>query len=171
MAWPSVETITTARCRLEPLRVGHADAMVDVLAAPALYQFTGGTGPTRAQLRRRYRAQAVGHSGDLRQWWFNWIVFLVEAAPPLGYIQATVERRDGLLQADLAWVIRPSHQGRGLATEAAAGVRDWLAGVGVVRYIARIHPGNGASVAVARKLGLRPGEVVEDGEVVWASTP
>ena len=56
--WPRAELLTTARLRLEPLRVDHAPEMVAVLDDPALFDFTGGTPPTEADLRARYRRQA-----------------------------------------------------------------------------------------------------------------
>jgi RimJ/RimL family protein N-acetyltransferase len=165
--WPAIEAITTARCRLEPLSVAHADAMVDVLAEPALYEFTGGTAPTLVQLRRRYRDQVVGHSDDGRQWWLNWIVTMIGSARAIGYLQATVEPGGGVLRANLAWVVDPRNQGRGFATEAAEGMINWLAGVGVRRCVAYTKPEHHASAAVARKLGMLPTDVVEDGEVGW----
>lgn len=145
--WPDVETIRTARCRLEPLSPAHADVMVDILSEPELYEFIGGTPPTPDQLRRRYRAQSVDHSADRQQWWCNWIVTALEQSRPVGYVQATVERSSGVLEADVAWVIRPQDQGRGMATEAAAGMIEWLSGHGVVRYAAYIHPEHAASSA------------------------
>ena len=42
-----------ARLTLEPLRVDHAPAMVEVLADPALYEFTGGRPPTLDELTAR----------------------------------------------------------------------------------------------------------------------
>lgn len=86
---------------------------------------------------------------------------------PIGYVQATVECRDGGLEADLAWVIQPTSQGLGLATEAVKGMADWLTTVGVGRFAALVHPELRASSSVARNLGLRPTDVIEDGEVRW----
>jgi RimJ/RimL family protein N-acetyltransferase len=169
MTWPAIEAIRTERLHLEPLRVEHADAMVGVLSAPALYEFTGGSAPTAAQLRRRYQAQAVGHSGDQRQWWLNWIVAEADSGGPVGYVQATVECVDDVMEADLAWVIQPGSQRRGFATEAARGLTDWLVTVGVERFAAYIHPTHYASSSVARALGMLPSNVVEDGEIRWES--
>ncbi|OJV26157.1 MAG: hypothetical protein BGO26_00580 [Actinobacteria bacterium 69-20] len=169
MTWPAIEAIRTERLYLEPLRVAHAEAMVGVLSAPALYEFTGGCAPTVAQLRRRYQAQAVGHSGDQRQWWLNWIVAEVDSGRPVGYVQATVECVDDVMEADLAWVIQPGSQRRGFATEATRGMTDWLVTVGVERFAAYIHPTHHASASVARALGMLPSDVVEDGEIRWES--
>ena len=137
--WPDVDTIVSARCRLEPLSPAHADEMVEVLGDPALYEFVGGTPPTLDQLQRRYRAQSIGHSADGQQWWCNWIVITLVESRPVGYVQATVERSSGVLAADVAWVIRPQNQGRGLATEAASAVIEWLSHMRR-RSLRRVHP-------------------------------
>jgi len=57
-----------------------------------------------------------------------------------------------------------------VATEAAGAMIDWLAGCGVGQFVAHIHPAHAASQAVARKLGLRPTRLVEDGKVRWQSS-
>jgi uncharacterized protein (DUF1684 family) len=82
---------------------------------------------------------------------------------PVGYVQATVVGDS----AEVAWVISPSVQGRGVATEAATAMADWLTAAGVTRLVAHVHPDHAASAAVAARLGLRRTDVVEDGEVRW----
>jgi RimJ/RimL family protein N-acetyltransferase len=170
MAWPTIEALEAGRVRLEPLAVDYAVPMVEVLANPALYEFIGGHPPTPPELQRRYAAQTVGHSDDQTQWWLNWIVVLRDGACAIGYVQATVEHRAAALEASIAWVIAPDFQGHGLATEAAGAMLDWLKGHGVGPLVAYVHPCHAASQAVARKLGLRPTWLIEDGEVRWQSS-
>ncbi len=162
--------VVTERLRLEPLSVDHAAAMVEVLADPSLSEFTGGSPPGLAELTERHARQAVGHSPSGDQWWLNWVVTLDGA--PVGYVQATVGTDVGVLgdEAEIAWVLDPRHQGRGLATEAAAAVVDRLAAEGVDRLVAHIHPDHLASARVAERLGLAPTDAVEDGEVRWVRT-
>jgi len=167
MPWPRIEPIVTARCSLEPLSPAHAPVMVDVLADARLYEFIGGEPPSLKQLQRQYAAQSVGTSADQQQWWCNWIITMLGEHRPVGYVQATVEEGDGLLQADLAWVVQPGDQGRGLATEAARAMVDWLGQRGVTRYSAYIHPEHAASAHVATRLGMHQTSVVEDGEFLW----
>lgn len=88
----------------------------------------------------------------------------------IGYVQATVEHSAATLEANIAWVMSPDFQGRGLATEAARAMLDWLTARGVGQFAAYIHPAHAASQAVARELGLRPTSVVEDGETRGQST-
>ena len=140
--------------------------MVDVLADPALYEFTGGSPPSLEELRERYRLQAVGRSPDGSEEWLNWIVRLAEDGRAIGFVQATIV--DG--RADTAWLIGVPWQGHGFATEAARALVVWLeAGDDVGVVTAHIRPGHRASATVASRAGLSPTEEVEDGEVVWRS--
>ena len=169
MAWPVIESVEAGRLRLEALTVDHAVSMVDVLSDGAFYQYIGGQPPTVSELRLRYAAQAVGHSEDQSQWWLNWIVSLRDSACAVGYVQATVEQASAGPEASIAWVIAPAFQGRGLATEAASAMVDWLSTMGVDHLVAYVHPAHAASQAVARRLGLHPTSAIEDGEVCWRS--
>jgi RimJ/RimL family protein N-acetyltransferase len=150
-----------SRLRLEPLAADHAAAMVPVLADPSIYEFTGGTPPTLDELTARYARQSVGHSPDGSEQWLNWVVFVGEE--PIGYVQATVVGAE----AEIAWVISPAHQGHGFATEAATSMVEELVASGVTRLVAHVHPDHEASARVAARLGLRPTDVVEEGEVRW----
>lgn len=43
----------------------------------------------------------------------------------------------------------------------------WLTATGVDGFVAYIRPDHAASAAIARKQGLRPTSVVENGEIRW----
>ncbi len=58
----------------------------------------------------------------------------------------------GKPEPGFAWTVLPADQGKGLATEAARAALAYFAGTPAT-YIER---GNGASIAVARKLGFSP---------------
>jgi len=60
MEWPQTEPVCSERLLLEPLAVDHAAGMVDVLADPSLYEYTGGEAPSLDLLDGRYAAQTVG---------------------------------------------------------------------------------------------------------------
>jgi len=63
---------------------------------------------------------------------------------------------DGEQVAELGYDLRSDHWGRGLATEAAAAVRDHAFEVlGLPRVVSLIRVGNSASRRVAEKIGLR----------------
>jgi RimJ/RimL family protein N-acetyltransferase len=70
-------------------------------------------------------------------------------------------------QPELSWALAHEHWGKGYATEAAAGFRDWF-GPGLISLI---EPRNIRSQRVAERLGARPGETIElphfGPHVVW----
>jgi RimJ/RimL family protein N-acetyltransferase len=158
----STEPLRTARLGMTPLDLSDAAEMVDVLSNPSIYGFTGGEPPSLDQLEEQYRRQVAGSPRD-GETWHNWVLRLDGSA--IGYVQATVTGES----AELAWVVGPSWQGRGYATEASAAMRDWLADQGVTRFSAHIHPDHLASNAVAASLGLHPtGRLDDEGESIWA---
>lgn len=58
-------------------------------------------------------------------------------------------------------------QGRGIASDAASAVVEFVDACGVERVIAHVHPGHVASQRVAARLGLVPTPRIVDGEVEW----
>lgn len=161
----SASSLSTARLRLDPLVAADADAMVAVLGDERMYQFTGGRPPSVQQLRDRYERLAVGRSADGNERWLNWILRQRDDECPVGVIQATVT--DDGRSAAVAWEVGVAWQGRGIASEAAMEVVDWLIGEGVGTITAAIHPQHRASKRVAERAGLTPTDELDDGEVVW----
>jgi RimJ/RimL family protein N-acetyltransferase len=158
-------TIVTSRLTLSPLVEEDADAMVDVLGDERMYEFTGGSPLTLAQLRARYRRLAVGHSSDDTELWCNWIVHRTVDGEPVGAMQATVAADRS--SADVAWEVGVTWQGHGVGTEAAIAVVQWLVDRDVPQIRAMIHPHHTASARVAARAGLHPTTELIDGEVVW----
>jgi RimJ/RimL family protein N-acetyltransferase len=161
------EPISTARLDLLPLRVEHAAEMATVLADPALHTFIGGAPSTPKTLHTRYERLVAG-SGDPSVSWCNWVLRLRDADCLTGTVQATVTGHD---EAEIAWVTGTPWQGRGLASEAARGLVDWLREQGVRTVIAHIHPAHRASAAVATAAGLSPTQEEHDGEIRWRLPP
>jgi len=158
--------VETDRLTLEPLRVEDADEMVEVLADPTLYEFTGDTPPTLDELRARYEKQVRGTSADGGEEWRNWIVRERASGHAVGFVQATIsgERRD---RAEIAWLIGVEWQRRGYASEAAAALVEWFETRGVLTIDAHVHPDNTASAGVAARVGMSSTEEVVDKETVW----
>lgn len=72
-------------------------------------------------------------------------------------------------EIDLGYSILPDYQGRGFATEAAAGMVAWgLKQPGVEKIIATCSPENKASIRVLQKAGLQ--QVREDPDSIYWST-
>lgn len=154
--------------RLEPLDTTHAAEMEHVLADAALYEYIGGSPPSRGDLEARYARQVAGPRDDVYAW-HTWVVRLADDGCAAGYVQATVHGDDGV--AELAWVIGTPWQGRGLASDAAALVLEFVLASGVGRVIAHVHPDHVASQRVAARLGLAPTTRTVDGEVEWEARP
>jgi RimJ/RimL family protein N-acetyltransferase len=160
------EAIVTGRLELLPLLVEHADEMSAVLSDPALHTFTGGTPDTPQALRSRYQRMTAG-SPDPAVSWLNWVIRLRAEARLTGTVQATVSPSGTGPVAEISWVVGTAWQGRGIATEAAQGLVDWLSRQPVQDVIAHIHPEHQASAAVAAAAGLTPTGEWHDGEIRW----
>lgn len=160
------EVIATARLDLLPLRVEHAEEMAEVLSDPALHTFIGGAPDTPEALRARYQRMTAG-SPDPAISWLNWVILLREEDRLAGTVQATVTRSNEDSVAEIAWVVGSRWQRRGIATEAARGLVDWLSRWPVRAITAHIHPDHGASAAVAAAAGLAPTDEWHDGERRW----
>ena len=161
----TTDPISSSRLRLVPVTVADAAEMAGVLSGGALYDFTGGAPPGADELRGRYARQAAGRSPDGRAEWHNWILRRRPCGQAIGYVQATIT--GGGERAEIAWVVGLDWQGQGYATEAAQALAGWLDDRGVRVIQAHIHPRHAASEAVARRAGLRPSGVIEDGEQLW----
>lgn len=167
MSWPQADPLDSDRLALEPLAVEHASEMVTALGAPELYRFIGGEAPTLEELRARYGRQSRGESEDGSAGWLNWIVRPAGGGTAIGFVQATIRREKAGLMADIAWLVTPSEQGRGIAVEAASTVVTWLHSIDVRHIRAFIHPDHTTSMRVARRTGLAPTTALVDGEILW----
>ena len=145
----------------------HAEEMVRVLADPRLYEFIGGSAPSLDELRARYARQVRG-PGRSDEVWLNWVVRECPDGRAVGYVQVTLTVQAAEWVADLAWVVDPTHQGKGIASDAATGAVLHLRECGITALTAHIADSNAASVAVATRVGLRAtDELDSDGERIY----
>lgn len=63
---------------------------------------------------------------------------------------------DGDGEVEVGWHFHPDAWGHGYATEAARGAIDWGFRRGLEEVLAVVRPGNTASTAVCRRLGMEP---------------
>lgn len=166
MSTLAAQAISTRRLDLLPLHVEHAEEMAAVLSDPALHTFIGGTPDTPQALRSRYQRMTAG-SPDPAISWLNWAIRLRDKSCLTGTVQATASPSDHGPIAEIAWVVGTGWQGRGIATEAARGLVDWLGRQPVHTVIAHIHPEHRASAAVATAAGLTPTDEWHEGEIRW----
>lgn len=165
--YPHGTPLAAPRLDLEPLRVEHAEEMSPLLDDPSLHVFIGDEPASLADLRERYRRQAAGGPSDGSQRWLNWVVRRREDARAVGTVQATVTSQDGVLVAEVAWVVATQYQGQGYAREAAGVAVAWLRRQGVSTFVAHVHPEHQASQGVARAVGLTATTTLVDGETRW----
>ncbi|MFF4509403.1 GNAT family N-acetyltransferase [Streptomyces sp. NPDC001401] len=166
MSTLKAQAISTRRLDLLPLHVEHTEEMAAVLSDPALHTFIGGTPDTPQALRSRYQRMTAG-SPDPAVSWLNWVIRLRGEACLTGTVQATVSPSCHGLTAEIAWVVGTPWQGRGIASEAARGLADWLSRQPVHTVIAHVHPEHRASAAVATAAGLTPTNEWHEGEIRW----
>lgn len=162
----AAQTIRTRRLDLLPLQVEHAEEMAAVLSDPALHTFIGGAPDTPQALRSRYQRMTAG-SPDQAICWLNWVIRLRDRSCLTGTVQATVSPCGYGSIAAIAWVVGIPWQGRGIATEAARGLVDWLSRQPVHTVIAHIHPEHRVSAAVATAAGLTPTDEWHEDEIRW----
>ena len=163
------ESWQTARLDVRPLEPADADEVFSLLDDSALHEFTGDAPLPRAELVARYERLAQRLSPDGRQVWANWTLRRLPAGPAVGTLQATLPSAGpGAGPAEVAWVVGREFQRQGYASEAAASLVERLLAAGW-QVVAHVHPEHRASQGVALRAGLRPTDVVVDGEIRYAS--
>ena len=117
-----MRVIRTPRLALEPQVAAHAEAMVDVLSDPAIYEYENAPPSSVEWLRERYRKLESRRSGDGREQWLNWVMRMNDGRL-IGYVQATVTD-DGA--AAIAYELGSAWWGQGLASEAVTAMIEAL---------------------------------------------
>jgi RimJ/RimL family protein N-acetyltransferase len=153
--------LTTARLRLRAMSMDDLDFVAAMLADVEVmryYPTTHTRSEARAWIARQIRRYAADGHG-------LWLAESRETRQGVGQVGLVAQHVEGVREAEVGYLIARLHWRQGLATEAAAGVRDWAFGVlGLRRVISLIRPENTPSQGVARKLGMaREREVVHAG--------
>ncbi|HET9976332.1 MAG TPA: GNAT family N-acetyltransferase [Burkholderiaceae bacterium] len=150
-----MHTLVSARLRLEPLVVAHADALYPILADPRQHEFLDDAGPASLEaLRERYRKLESRRSGDGGAWWLNWaLVPLTPGRTAIGFVQATVPADH---RAWVAYEVGQAWQGQGFGGEATrAMVEHLVAHYRVTTLWASIDARNVRSRRLVERLGFR----------------
>jgi ribosomal-protein-alanine N-acetyltransferase len=152
------DEVLTPRLRLRTLSLDDARLVLqgerDALAARIRASVPADwPGPGLAASLPGIVAHMAQHPADAAGW--VWVVIDQQAAAMVGDIGFHSPVRS-VASVEIGYLIFPDARGRGYATEAAAALLAWaFSQPEVERVTARIEPGNGPSLRVAAKLGMR----------------
>jgi RimJ/RimL family protein N-acetyltransferase len=147
-----VEELHTARLRLRAWTTSPADIarMTDLYGREEIRRWIGGTPSVPPEeLVARW---ATVHELDARHG-----CWAIECAD--GQVAGTVLFKplpNGVGEVEVGWHLHPDSWGHGYATEAARAVIERGFAAGVPEVYAVVRPGNEASMAVCRRLGMAP---------------
>ncbi|MDB5936150.1 MAG: family N-acetyltransferase [Massilia sp.] len=149
--------LDTERLRLRTLAPGDAPFYLQVVNEPAFIEFIGDRGIRTVDAAR----QAIADGPVAMQATLGHSLYMVERkqdGAPIG--MCGLIKRETLPGVDIGYAFLPQYGGKGYATEAAAGVLAYAAGLGIRRVLAITSPANAASNAVLKKVGMRFEEMV-----------
>ncbi len=140
--------VITARCTVRPLHDDDLDAVVGFRRDPEVSRYQNWPSPYPEE---HARSMVDGSADPIRG---AWIAAVIEhdgtVVGDLG-IGLTADA----MTASLGYTLARSAQGRGLASEAVAGVVDRLFATGVHRIVAEVDPENRTSARLLERLGFR----------------
>ena len=141
------------RISLRPFEASDLDAMQAVMGHPDVMRFSLSGPKTSTETEdfiKRCRAQ-YGEFG------YSLLAVVYQAENRvIGYCGLYRQDIDGCIELEIGYRLHPGYWGRGIATEAAARVRDWaFANLDQGKLISIIEPENAASIAVAKKIGMK----------------
>jgi RimJ/RimL family protein N-acetyltransferase len=148
--------LTTDRLLIRPYTLDDAAAAFDIYRHDSVTRWLGSV------------PQPVASVEDMAARLARWIAQERADRPHVGR-RAVVVRETGAVtgtalvaplaedgQLEIGWHFNPAFHGRGYATEAARALMDAAFAAGEPTLLALVKPGNEASVAVARRLGMTP---------------
>lgn len=144
--------LDTARLRLRTLTLDDAAIYLQVLNTPLFINWIGDR-----QIRTEAQAREALAVGPLTmQSMRGFSLYLVERKDDGAAIgMCGLIKRETLHDVDLGYAYLPEFAGQGYASEAAAGVLAHARSLGLKRVVAITSPGNAASDAVLRRVGMR----------------
>lgn len=150
---PLALRLETARLVLRAPEPDDADALARWLAENDIARWTANIPhPYGRADAQKWVADARASMADVRA-----LSFAIERRAEPGLIGAVGVALDGPgKEGDIGWWIAIPHQGNGYAFEAASRVVELCFAMEVERLTAGALPDNAPSLAVARKLGMRP---------------
>lgn len=157
--------IETPRLLLRPMRLEDVDDLLRLFADPAVMAAFESDPFDRPRMERWVRRN-LAHQA---RYGYGLFSIVLKADGTLLGDCGLEHLEDGTGEVELGYDLRRDYWNRGLATEAAAAVRDHAFRVlELPRLISLIRQGNGASRRVAEKIGMRhEADVERDGRRYW----
>ena len=149
------------------MAVQHAEGMFEMWRQPAVQQYSGPAQDEHGQridLPARVRADSdklirfwVKAASD--GWGFRWVMLLRDEGSLVGHVGFNALSDC----SEIAYHMHPKFWGQGFMTEAATAALEWCKAGGAREVEAFIEPANGASVALAVRLGMTPTDTFAEG--------
>lgn len=137
------------RLKLEPLDLRHASELFDALNHEKVGLFIGGPDVTSlVELEDRILHLQKGPQVKMGQRWFNFAVLLESVV--IGRVEATAH--DGIVE--IAYLLNPSHWGKGIGTAATELLLNELRREGEHDFWSTVVPENVASIKVLENIGF-----------------
>ena len=152
--------LETPRLRLRRMVMRDLDFVASMLGDPLVMRFYPGVQDREesAEWIRRQRDRYLDDGHGL------WLMVERATGAPCGQIGLCMQRVSGLDVPEIGYLVHRPYWRRGYATEAALATRAFAFDArGYARVVSLIRPENLPSQGVARKLGMRPGPIVEHG--------
>jgi RimJ/RimL family protein N-acetyltransferase len=146
------ETVATPRLRLREFRPDDLDELAAMVADEEQMQFH-----RRPRSRDEAREWIDRNLALYEEHGFGiWLVESRSRSAFLGYCGIRPLVYEGVSGTEIGWHTKKTSWNQGIATEAAAGVRDLaFTRLALTRLVAVIHPDHLASRRVAEKIGMR----------------
>jgi RimJ/RimL family protein N-acetyltransferase len=152
--------LQTPRLLLRELSLGDLDFVATMLAHPEVIRFypqTYSRADAEAWIRRsltRYEKHGTAF----------WLAVEKSSGEPVGQVGLLHQLVEGVEEVEVAYLLHHPYWHRGYASEAAVGVRDHAFKALDRRHVVSlIRPMNRPSIAVALKIGMRPGKLTLHG--------
>lgn len=150
---PPRRILETRRLELSELSVADLDFVAEMLADPEVMRFYPKR-YTRDEAAGWIEGQVARYAGDGHG---LWLARDRVSGDPVGQVGLIMQEVDGVRKQELGYLLHRPFWRQGLASEAAAGVRDWaFDSLGLSRVISLIRPENLPSQGVARRIGMQP---------------
>jgi ribosomal-protein-alanine N-acetyltransferase len=150
--------LETPRLALREMSFDDLDFVAAMLAHPEVMRYypqTYSRDEARAWIERQLGRYARDGHG-------LWRVEDRATGEPVGQVGLALQLVEGVEEPEIGYLIHRPFWRRGLAAEAALGVRTWAFEIlGLERVISLIRPENLPSQGVARKIGMAPGKRVQ----------